>query len=275
LSGVIGRIERIVGRTALTKYLYLRWYEKRFVNASAFDRRFRGIYPDFASAISAAPISKPLGYDNEQTAVLLVEERHRIHDSDFPILFWLSLLLRDGARLFDLGGNVGISFYAYRRYLPLPEDFEWVVYDVPAVVRAGQAILASDPAPQLAFTTDFAALGGADILLAAGSLQFMEDPFHFLASTTPLPAHILINKTPIYEQPSAVTIQATGSSFCPYHLINRRDFLNAFTSHGYELVQAWENPSLGCHIPLDPAHSINAYSGLYLRLSANRCQTAT
>jgi len=263
------RLERIVSRTALTKYLYLRYHERRFTSASGFDRRFRGVYADFASAAAAAPRTKPLGYDNEATAGLLTEERHRIHDSDFPILFWLSRLLREDSRVFDLGGNVGISFYAYRPYLPLPQGCQWLVYDVPAVVRAGQAILATDPAPQLSFTSSYDALQGAEILLAAGSLQFVEEPLHFLRSTTPLPGHVLLNKMPIYEQPSAVTIQATGSSYCPYHLFNRRELLNAFAARGYELVHSWQNPSLGCNIPMFPKHSIEAYSGFYLRRAPN------
>jgi putative methyltransferase (TIGR04325 family) len=257
------RLERIVASTQLTKYLYRRRYERRFLRASGRDRLFRGVYGDFTSARAAAPTSKPEGYDNEQTARLLLEDRHRINDSDFPILFWLSRLLREGSRVFDLGGNVGISFYGYRPYLPLPRDSKWIVCDVPAVVREGEAIQATAPAPELSFTSSFEAVAGADILLAAGSLQFLDEPFHYLKD--PLPRHILINKTPVYEQPSAVTIQATGSSFCPYHLFNRREFIDAFVSCGFELVQAWDNPSIGCRIPLHPAHSIGSYSGFYFR----------
>jgi putative methyltransferase (TIGR04325 family) len=268
-EGMARRVERIVSRTALTKYLYLRYHERRFTSALGSDRRFRGVYADFASAAAAAPRTKPLGYDNEATAALLTEERYRIHDSDFPILFWLSRLLREDSRIFDLGGNVGLSFYAYRPYLPLPKGCQWLVYDVPAVVRAGRAILAADPAPQLSFTSSYEALQGAEILLAAGSLQYVEEPLHFLRSTTPLPTHVLLNKMPIYEQPSALTIQATGASFCPYHLFNRCELLNAFAAHGYELVHSWQNPTLGCHIPTFPEHSIEAYSGFYLRRAPN------
>jgi putative methyltransferase (TIGR04325 family) len=180
------------------------------------------------------------------------------------VLFWLSRLLQPGTRLFDWGGNVGTSYFAYRPILAYPEGFDWLVQDVPAVVAAGRA-LPPETAPGLRFTEALDGLAASDILLAAGALHFIPDPFGPLwAAADRLPRHILLNKVPAYDQPDAVTLQNQGASFCANHLFNRIGFEAVFTNLGYRVVDTWQTPGLGCYIPFHPAHSIEAYSGWYL-----------
>ncbi len=234
----------------------------QFARGPGYKRLFRGLYKDFAAAAAAAPKTLPLGYDNEATARLLENERHRVVASDYPVMFWLQLVLSSVTTVLDFGGNVGISYYGFGRLMDFPKSLRWVVYDVPAVVARGREIASGTAARGLEFTTDLAELAHADVLLAAGSLQFLEDPLRLLRSA-PLPPRVIVNKLPVYDQPSRVTLQATGTAYCPYHLLNRREFMVAMEDRGYSCVDEWRNYDLRCTVPFHPRHKIDAYSGFY------------
>jgi putative methyltransferase (TIGR04325 family) len=118
----------------------------------------------------------------------------------------------------------------------------------------------------LQFTTDFARLGEADILLASGVLQVLEDWNGFLRRAPSLPRHILINRTPVGDQTYAVTLCAIGVSFNPYHIFNRRSFVATFIDLGYRLVDEWLTPDLGCQIPDHDSHSLDSFRGFYFLL---------
>jgi putative methyltransferase (TIGR04325 family) len=243
--------------------LRMRRYERRFAAAEQPVRMFRGIYESYAAASAAAPATRPVGRDNALNARRLEHERHRIFASDYPVLFWLSRLLADSRFLFDLGGDVGTSFSAFRGILPYPPGFTWLVQDVPAIVAHGRSLSGAEPG--LRFTEDYDELGAADILLASGSLQFLPDPLWFVRDGQTLPPHVLVNKIPLYDEPSAVTLESNGAAFLPYHLLNRAQFLAAFAQAGYEPVDAWRNYDLNCYVPFHERHTIPYYSGYYFR----------
>ncbi|CAM5765444.1 hypothetical protein LMIY3S_01485 [Labrys miyagiensis] len=115
-------------------------YDRYFAMASGNIRLFRGVYPDFASARASAPATKPIGYDNDASALRLESERHQVSPTDYPVMFWMQKLIRGRSVIFDYGGNVGISFFNFRPYFAYPEDIRWIVCDVPAVAAAGAAI---------------------------------------------------------------------------------------------------------------------------------------
>jgi putative methyltransferase (TIGR04325 family) len=238
-------------------------YDLYFERAKGEVRLFRGLYPDYAAARAATPAGRPIGYDNPETAWRVAHERHRIFDTDYPMLFWLGRLFPAARRVFDLGGNVGISYYAWRRYLDYPEGLDWLVCEVPNVAEAGRKLAGQEDAPGLRFTTTHEELASADVLISAGALQFIEDPFAILASVR-LPRHVLLNKTSLYDRDDAATVQTVGSAFCPYHLFNRARFLAFFERRGYRVVDAWTNPGMTARIPFHPGHAVGAFSGLYL-----------
>ena len=240
-------------------------YGPYFNRATGNIRMFRGVYRSFSEASSAIPAGRLQGYDNQPSAVRLVHERLEIYPSDYPILFWLSRLLPECRLLFDWGGNVGTSYFGYRRYLSYPAGLTWLVAEVPAVVAQGQKIAAAESAPGLSFTTSLEELEHADLLLVAGVLQFIEDPLAILKGFRTLPPHILFNKVPVYGVHTAFTVHNFGSALCPYQLFNREDLLHCIQQLGYRLVDEWRTPFHGCRIPFFPEHSIAAYSGFYFR----------
>ncbi len=256
-------LRRAVGSPPV-KRLLQRVYDSYFAGVSGDVRLFSGIYPDFAAAQAAAPGGRPLGYDNPASAMRLAEERHHIFDCDYPMLYWAERLFPQIRRVFDLGGNVGISYYAWRRYLSYPEGLDWLVCDVPAVVAAGERIARGEAAPGLRFTTETTELAGTDLLISAGVLQFLGHPFALFDQAGALPRHVLLNKTPLYEREDAATLQTMGTAFNPYHLFNRAGFFARFVQLGYRLVDTWTNPGMGARIPFHSAYDVPAFSGCYL-----------
>jgi putative methyltransferase (TIGR04325 family) len=240
-------------------------YDRYFDLAQGHIRLFRGIYPDFRSASLALPRARDIGYDNESSAYRVLDEWLTISEYDYPIMFWLSKLLPGARSIFDWGGNVGLKYFAYRKYLNYPAALRWRVSDVPAVVAVGREVAAREGALALDFTTTLEGMAEADVLLAAGSLHFIEDPFAELAKLPALPEHLLLCKIPAHDQPPAVTLQNMGTSVCLYHLFNRSEFIRKISDLGYELVDDWLSSDCSCVIPFHPQYSIRAYSGFYFK----------
>lgn len=260
------RIERIESKLPLLTRLHGVVYERRFARSSQWARIFRGVYGSFEEAIQAAPKSLPVGFDNRTAATFLIQDDWKVLPSDYPVMFWLSRVLPESKLLFDFGGYVGISYYSYEKYLRYSEELDWKVSDVPEVTRAGVELAARKGRGNLSFTNDFEDCDGADILLACGSLQYVETPLPWLlANVARKPKHIILNKMPLHESPTFVTLQNIGPAVCPYYIFNRGGFIQSVCNSGYELVDAWENAEFGARIPFHPERSVERFSGLYFR----------
>lgn len=207
-----------------------------------------------------------MGYDTTAAAQLYGDRLRRLFPSDYPVLFWLRTLLDDVRSVFDFGGHVGIGYHAYQRVLDFPRDLTWTVCDVPAVVTEGERLAREAGATALRFTTDFAGAADAQLLLAAGSLQYVERTLAAaLASLTRMPRHIIVNKTPTYAGDEFFTLQNIGVTFCPYRIAARDGLRESLAPLGYTLVDSWENPDLSCTIPFHEAHAPITYVGHYFR----------
>jgi putative methyltransferase (TIGR04325 family) len=224
------------------------------------------VFPDFAAAARAVPAGRPVGYDLASMAGLYREELDRVSPCDYPVMFWLRPLVRSGLRVFDVGGHVGLAFYGYRERLSFPADVTWTVHDTPAVMRAGAELAVERREPRLRFSANLADAAGTDVLIASGSLQYIETPFAAtLAALDRLPGELLLHKLPLTDGPPFVTLQNTVYSFNPYHVFNRQAFIDSFAALGYRLVDAWDDLQRSCILPYAPECSVPRYSGLYLR----------
>lgn len=241
-------------------------YDEHFARRSQWARKFNGVYASFEEARQAIPAAAVEGYDNPGSGNMF-EDPRRVYPSDYPVMFWMGRILPDLRRVFDFGGHVGLSYYAYRQYLPYPKGLEWTICDVAEVVRAGRELAGNESAQGLHFTTSFEDAEGADLLLAAGSLQFVEEPLaERLGALRSKPAHVVINKVPLADGEPFVTLQNIGPAICPYRIFNRDDFRRGMEQVGYEVVDEWANPDLGCYIPYHADRIVHAFSGMYLRL---------
>jgi putative methyltransferase (TIGR04325 family) len=250
----------------------VRRYEAHFA-AHTGHNIYRGIYSSYAEALRSAPSTKPIGYDNSDSATIYLERTDRILPSDYPVLFWLQKLWLDGCTsVFDLGGNIGVSYRAYRRLATYPASLRWVVHDVPTIVKLGrQWVSENDAQGHLSFTDDPADATGADILLANGALQYLPYELHqLLGELNKLPTHLLVNRLPLHPAQSFFTLQSTGFAFCPYRVLSEARFVTSLVALGYSVVDRWKVPELNCHIPFAPERSFNGYQGFFLSLDPRR-----
>jgi putative methyltransferase (TIGR04325 family) len=240
-----------------------RSFDREFATARQA-HMFRGVYRTFEEARASAPPSKPIGYDIPEAAAMYRERTRRVYPSDYPVMFWLEKLFAAGARrIVDVGGHIGVSYYAYQRYVRYPADLRWVVYDVPAVVASGREWAAdNDALRQLAFSSGLDVLREADVVMASGSLQYLEETIdELLQRNEARPRWVLINLLPVHAEKSYFTLQSIGVSFCPYRIYGRRDLEQGLSKLGYVLRDVWENAEKGCHVAFDREHSLDRYYG--------------
>jgi putative methyltransferase (TIGR04325 family) len=258
-------VEAVEARIPFVRQWHRVQYQRHFTRTYGYERIFSGVYPTFAEALAHIPSDRPAGYDNAETATFLGRTSPML-PSEYPVLFWLSRLLADHPKVFDFGGYLGLNYNWYNGYGIFPPALHWTIYDVPAVIREGQAILAREPDPRLEFTHDLSRAAGADILFASGSLHFCEDSLSvMLARLERLPPHLLINKTPTNWQPTYFTLNNMGPAISAYKIVNRTEFVASLEALGYELVDSWKNPDLTCYIPFHPDESVTSFDGFYFR----------
>jgi putative methyltransferase (TIGR04325 family) len=268
---MLEKIHRAVERAA-------RWPGVYQLRRSRFDHGFarggyggvcRGIFASYEEAAAAAPRSLPLGYDNPQAAAMYRDRITQVFPSDYPMMLWLAKMLDSGVRrVFDLGGHVGISYYAYQQFLSYPQGLSWQVCDVPAVVQAGLSLAASnDRLHKLEFTDRFEQADGADLLFTSGCVQYLEDTLaQRVSRLNQRPKWILVNLLPLHEQHAFWTVQSIGRAFCPYRIQQAQIFFADLERLGYEVLDKWENLEKRCEIAFEPDYSLDKYFGAALRL---------
>jgi putative methyltransferase (TIGR04325 family) len=235
----------------------------------------RGVYSTFAEALQALPPNTRISHNqsdiHEQSSVseyTACRVLGRLDPFDYPVLPWLQQALEDSTTVFDLGGNVGVSYYGFRQHISFPENLRWTVCELSELVKAGEKMARETNSPALKFTTELADADGYDILFTVGTLQYIEPTLAALLSRFKAkPKHLLINHTPFYEASTFVTLQNLGYAFSPYKVENRLGFIQALQAIGYELMDSWQ-VDRQCLIPFHPDRRINAYYGFYFKLVA-------
>ena len=226
-------------------------YRRSFHQSADGWPRFYGLFPSREEALAAAPSTRLVGYDHETVVDVSLHRMSRIWTSDYPVVYWLLRILAQGQTLVDLGGHVGTKYRAWSRYLPLPDDFRWVVCDVPAMRDAGRRLNA--PNPHLRFTSRRDEIDGSDILLTSGVLQYMEgDLERILGSCTERPRHLLMNKVPTHTSPDVYTLENLVRSTVPYRVFQKERLVEALRSLGYEKLDEWTVLESSVRVPFTP-----------------------
>ncbi len=229
---------------------------------------FSGTYHNFAEAIAASRGRKRIGYDYGEMVGLYVYRIGHVNPSDYASMFWMSRLIREHLFVADFGGNVALEYSAFAKYLTFPASLKWLICDVPAVVEFGQRISRERGFANVAFTSQFQDFDGADVLHSSGTLQYIEPGLaDRLSSLSKKPAHLIINRIPVHEREEFVTMQDLGQSLNPYHVYRRDQFIQSFTTLGYELVDRWQCAEVTFRLPFHPEKEIAAYSGFYFKLT--------
>ena len=235
-------------------------YRQKFLD-NQDENLFMGSFESFAAAEANAPPSKAVGYDHAETAGLYSPQ---IYFYDYPGLFWLGRSIDAGlTRIFDLGGHIGIKYYAFRRVLSYPDSLRWTVCDVPSVVDSGRALAVQREATdQLAFTTDYRDASGCDVLYASGSLQYLPVRIHEILAALPVkPRRIVLNTTAVHPERTLYTLNSIGVAVCPYRIEHYDELLAALTRSGYRKRDAWRNEGKPIEVPFVDGGDRSYYAG--------------
>jgi putative methyltransferase (TIGR04325 family) len=233
----------------------------------------RGVFRSFEEATAACPKGKRLGHNQEIIAdrchpVMQNAERRigSFDPRDYPVLVWLARALEDGSSVLDLGGNVGLGYYAYRRFISYPTSLRWVVCEIPQLCQAGRRLAREHKAEGLEFTEEFAQGDGSGIILSCGTLQFLESSLAQLVLTLKRkPRHILIQRVPLGDERTFYTMENVGYAYCPYRVQNKQELFDSLAAQGYDLIDSWKDSKL-FRIPFHPRRTVNGYHGAYFRL---------
>lgn len=241
--------------------------------AETFRSPCRGVYDTWEEAQRALPQAATVGYDHSEVAPMYLEYTEKLRPSDYPVLFWMKSAIGESSSVFDLGGNIGLECYSFQKYLSYPNDFRWIVCDLPEITRFGREFAQKRNMNRLVFTQDYQDADRTDILLTAGSLQCMETDLSAILSTLRCkPTHLLINRVPLYDGESFYTVRELAVRDLPrimftYRVFNRNEFINSILANGYQLRDSWTISEGNCLIPFRPDKSVRTYTGLYFRLS--------
>lgn len=246
----------------------------KFKNKNSFGA-FRGVYNTFEEALR--DVKGPMGYDNIQTVERYLSSFEqgikKINEYEYPMFFWLKNILDEYGegqkiKIFDFGGNLGVHFFKFYKFVKNNKRLTWIVCEVPSIVKLGQERFSSDI---LNFTTNFHDADGCDIFFSSGAIQYVKDLSLSLSLSelSQKPKHIILGRLPMqnkYKQ--FVTLQNMGTSFCPQYVFNKNDFIENFVKIGYELIDEWTGRDT-CIIPFHRNKSVYAYTGLYMKLRGN------
>lgn len=243
------------------------WLLKESPLAKRSNTRWFGIFPSFSAALNAIPASYKAGWDQDEA-----QEHYEdfpltiVRPADYAVLMHLKLLAKPGARLVDLGGNIGMAYYTTLKYYQLPPQFQWTVCDVPKVVAAGRTVAQREgqSPDSLRFVTDLSDAGPCDIFLSSGTLQCLDTTLPELLKKLPnLPQSLVINRIPVWDQERLVTLNDLRFAISPYTIHKRSEFISSVEAMGYKLRDDWQCPESTFSIRFRPKIRINAFQGFY------------
>src|ERR1700677_1764255 len=127
-------------RDTVAKIPGLRFWVARyiFLGPGQNTHRFWGVFKTEAEAKAHIPKSYNRGFDAPNLSAF----DETVHERDMPLIKILADVMPEIKTIFDLGGNIGLSFYQFRNRLAYPPGLRWTICDVPFVNEAGKRIAA-------------------------------------------------------------------------------------------------------------------------------------
>ncbi len=229
-----------------------------------------GVYPSYEDALEQArqlsSAQLPSTYDVDGATTKYLDQIESLRPCDYPALFWVDRILRDGGRrVFDLGGHLGLAYYSYHRYIAYPADLVWRVHDLPRVMAAGKTLAQElDHAGSLQFAETPSGGDGFDLLISSGALQYLQYRLPDLIDRLDHPPrHVLFNLTPLHAEKSFFTLQNLGIAICPYRVESQDRLIQDMEARGYRLRDHWRLDERQLRIPFEPGYEVGSYHGCY------------
>ena len=231
---------------------------------------FMGSYPSFQAAQEGAPVGMKVGYEAADSVEFFYS--HQVCSWDYAPIFWLNDAIAAGKNsILDIGGHVGIKYYAFKRIIPYPPSLRWRVFDVPSVVRAGERLAQERSSEaQLSFCTDYREAKDADVLLLSGSLQYMPQGVgEILGQLKAKPWRVILNITAVHPHRTMFTLNSIGSAVCPYRIQHQDEILSELRSAGYRRRDLWRNDGKPIVVPFVEGGCDAYYFGCCFDLAAD------
>ena len=227
--------------------------------------RFRGAFRSHEEALRHVRPGKLKGYDNDGVSEVSKALMQEVPLWDYPVLYWLKRLSPEIDRVIDAGGHIGVKYRAFSPYLEL-DRIEWIVYDLPAQVRAGRAEARPED-KTLSFVERLEDAPPADVLLGSGLLPYLDQPLaDLIGRLRQRPRHILLNKVATRDGPTVVTLENFRLAEVPYHIRNAREVPDALDALGYDIVDSWIIDSIAHRIDTHPELGASVSRGYAARL---------
>jgi putative methyltransferase (TIGR04325 family) len=242
-----------------------RVYQRGFFGAREWRNLALGVFSSFdeAAAYCRSHHAVPhyeLYVDHRQW----LQRQMALRAHDYPVLYWLMRLVSSAPSVVDVGGSVGVSYYAFSRFLPNADQYRWQVLELADVVKTGREIAEQHACRSLSFTERWEDLTAADVLLCAGAAQFLpvdlSDHLQSL-SERERPRNVIVNRVPIHATRSYVTLHNTGASITPCKVYARDQFVGAFAALGLSLIDEWICPENELVIPYHPELTVPTFRG--------------
>lgn len=228
--------------------------------------RFRGAFSSYEAALGAVRPGVLAGYDHDGVSAVHEEKMRQVRVWDYPILYWLQRLAP--SCIVDAGGHTGVKYRAFARHLDR-DRIDWVVFDLPAMVRAGRAKMRPEDRT-LSFVERIEDAPAAGVLLASGLMQYIDTPLQNLVRRMRvLPEYILLNKVATRDGPTVVTLENFGLAEVPYRIRSKEEMPSALAELGYVIVDEWTIPSLAHEIPTHPELGRSTSRGYVARLKSD------
>lgn len=265
---IASRLMELPAINWLAHPLYRRYFRRPYRRGNLY----YGIYDHYdralADARALASSALPATYDVEAAGGMYLSQLKCLRICDYAALLWLERAIDAGARrVFDLGGHIGLAYYAFGRYIELPDDIDWCVLDVPTVMEAGRAHAREhDTRHRLRFASTANDADGCDLLLCTGALQYLDYSLpELLGRLRRPPAHVIFNLSPMHPRQGYFTLQNLGIAICPYRVMGIPETIEQMQALGYRVHDRWDLPERHLRIPFARDHSVDRYYGFYFR----------
>lgn len=244
---------RAIARFPGIQHLRRARYRRNFFSRRA-KARFWGIYGTREDAISEA--TRQFGkadYDEPSIVNNSINVFMAVNLFDWPALFYLNKAIQEnGARsIVDVGGHIGVKYYAFRSLLNFPTDFRWQVVEVPSMVRVGRDRRTELGAgEELTFHERPEDVNAADVLFCSGSLQYLPTDLAGLTESLRRPRTIILNKVPQAAGDGGFyTVENLGRARVPYRVFARGELEAQLAQLGYREHARWDLPDRAFSIP--------------------------
>ncbi|BHH86272.1 methyltransferase, TIGR04325 family [Desulforhopalus sp. 52FAK] len=241
---------------------------------------YRGIYDSYNDAKKALPTNKPGFYDviNKNKATNIETEKQgldvRFQDMDYPVLYWLTKLMKKNSIVLELGGNIGHFFYTFETFSLYPSGVQWIIAELREAVLLGRKIAEERNEQRLTFVESdkMYNLGVSEILLTSGTLQYMDISLpQLLNEFQTLPPHVIVHNLPSHKDMSYWTLQNLEVCEVPYRIYSQEELLREMKNLGYGLEAQWKYDRK-VEVPYHLDMQVEGYLGYYFRLVSSQKQ---